>query len=149
MSTTPAAHADPPPPPGARVPAPEQVVAVLNQLTDPHIPGEVKSNLVEGGLSAEELGHLGATLNDLAFRADIPLNYTASDIVPAANDLAGVTVGATSILISVPVVVPMVLVYRDDAWRLTHDTYSPTFLDFLQTVKWRSKPNMYMPYIGA
>ncbi len=144
LAAAPEAHADPPP--AGPAPSSDQVLAVLRQLSDPHTPGEVKSTLVDGGLSPDELGELGGLLNDMAFRADLPLNLTVTDIVAAPNDLAGVTVGATNAIIAVPVVTPMVLVHDNGAWRLTHDTYNPTFLTFLRDVKRRSHTYVY-PYI--
>jgi hypothetical protein len=55
LALAPAAHADPEPPPNAPVPTPDQVAAILNQLTDPDVPDTDKAKLVDGGLSPVEM----------------------------------------------------------------------------------------------
>jgi len=141
LAAAPAAHAAPPP--AGPVPSGDQVVAVLQQLSDPNAPDEVQSGLVDGGLSPAELAELGGLLNEMAFRADLPLNLAVTDIVAAPGDMAGVTVSATTLLLTRAVVEPMVLVHDDGTWRLTHDSFTPTFLGLLRSVKWRIQVTHY------
>ncbi|ORX08458.1 hypothetical protein [Mycolicibacillus trivialis] len=141
LAAAPAVHADPPP--VGPVPSSDQVAAVMHQLSDPHAPDEVKSGLVDGGLSPAELGELGGLVNDLAFRAELPLNFAVTDIVAAPGDVAGMTVSATTWLMTRAVVEPMVLIHDDGTWRLTHDSFTPTFLGVLRSVIFRIQLTHY------
>ena len=127
---------DPTPPPDAPVPAPDQVAAVLSQLTNPDTPDPDKATLVEGGLSADELTLLDQTVNVLNTHGELPFAFDVTDIVPAINNLAGVTVSLTGPRAPNPVVKPMVLVKQGDTWLLTHDTYDPTFIHEIKWVAW-------------
>ena len=115
------------------VPTADEVVSVLSQLTDPNIPDPAKAALVQGGSSSDELGQLDQSVNGLNAAGSLPLAINVTDIQPAPNDLAGVTVSVTGHHIPIPVVRPMVLTRQGDSWLLTHDSFDPTLT---QELKW-------------
>lgn len=114
------------------------MAAILGQLTNPGTADPDKAKLVEGGLSPDELSQLDQDLNTLSTRGELPFAFNVTDIQPAPNDLAGVTVSLTGPRAPIPVIRPMVLVDHQGAWQLTHDTYDPTFTDMVQFVVQRS-----------
>lgn len=128
--------ADPGTPPDAPVPSPDQVATVLGKLTNPDTPDPDKARLVEGGLSPEELTLLNQKVNELAEHGELPFAFNVTNIQPAINDLAGVTVSLTGPHVPNPVVKPMVLVKQGDDWLLTHDTYDPTFVREVTWIAW-------------
>ena len=73
------------------VPTVEQVVGIMQRLTDPNIPAANKSDIVTPGLAPDEAG----TIDDHLRRTDaaglLPYNFVVTDIVPAPANFAGVT----------------------------------------------------------
>lgn len=126
-----AAHADPAP--AAVVPTADQVAGLLSRLTDPATPDPDKAALAQGGLSPNALAELDRDLTGLNQAGSLPFAINVSDIQPAPNEFAGVTVSITGHHIPIPVVRPMVLVKQGDTWLFTPDSVDPTLT---QELRW-------------
>ncbi|HEX7323116.1 MAG TPA: hypothetical protein VF299_09345 [Mycobacterium sp.] len=109
---------------------------MLSKLTDPATADPDKSALVDGGLSPEQLGLLDQKLNELNQHAELPFNYDVTDIVPAINNLSGVTMHLTGPHVPNPINKPLVLVKQGDSWKLTGDSYDPTFIHVVKWIAW-------------
>ena len=102
------------------VPTVDQVVGIMQELTDPNIPAANKGNIVTPGFSPDEAG----TIDDHLHRTDgrsLPLNFTVTNIQPAPDNLAGATVATSGWNIHMygpPG--PIVLVDDSGRWKLTH-----------------------------
>lgn len=117
------AHADPgdpPVPPGAPVPTVEQVVAVLNTMTDPNTTFEQKSAVLEPPLPPDRGEKVDVRMHDLGDHGYYPFNWVVTDIQPAPADYAGATVSIPHHPWTPPG--PVVLVLRDGQWKMTLDT---------------------------
>jgi hypothetical protein len=105
-------------------PAPtvDQVVAIMNELTDPNKLAVDKIDIVTPGFSPDEAG----TIDDHLHRMDgreLPLNFVVTNIQPAPANLAGATVQSTGGGLrqwSQPH--PIVLADQGGHWLITHDT---------------------------
>src|SRR5580698_8685385 len=73
------------------VPTVDQVVAIMQQLTDPNKPAADKGDIVSPGFSPDEAGTNADHLHRHDGRA-LPLNCIAANIQPAPYNLAGATV---------------------------------------------------------
>jgi len=102
------------------VPTVDEVVGIMQQLTDPNIPAMDKANIVTPGFTPDEAG----TIDDHLHRMDgrsLPLNFIVTDIQPAPDNLAGATVatnGWNFHMFGPPG--PVVLVDDRGRWKLTH-----------------------------
>jgi hypothetical protein len=114
------------------VPTVDQVTALLNELTDPNIPGEDKHDVVvTPDFAPNQIGWLDGTWNQL--RAIFPLDYAVTDIQPAPNNFAGATVGThANGHSSWASPFPIVLVNQDGHWLITHKTA----MDYVIHVYW-------------
>ena len=102
------------------VPSVDQVVAIMQQLTDPNIPAANKGNIVTPGFSPDEAG----TIDDHLHRMDghsLPLNFVVTDIQPAPNNLvsANVATNGSNLRMDGPPG-PIILVDDNGRWKLTH-----------------------------
>ena len=102
------------------VPTVDQVVALMQELTDPSIPAVNKADIVSPGFSPEEAG----TVDDHLHRMDghsLPLNFVVTDIQPAPDNLVGATVATNgwNLRMDGPPG-PIVLVDETGRWKLTH-----------------------------
>ena len=103
------------------LPTVDQVVGIMQQLTDPNIPAMSKGNIVTPGFSPDEAG----TIDDHLHRMDgreLPLNFTVTDIEPAPANLAGATVQTWGKLRQWSRPGPIVLADQGGHWLITHDT---------------------------
>jgi hypothetical protein len=123
------------------VPTVDQVVGIMQQLTDPNIPAANKGNIVTPGFSPDEAG----TIDDHLHRMDahgriLPLGFVVTDIQPAPNNLAGATVATQG---DSPRQNssgrPIVLVDQGGHWLITHDS-AATELDVFWRVANRYEP---------
>jgi hypothetical protein len=105
------------------VPAVEQVVAIMAELTDSNIPAANKSNIVTPGFTPEEAGMVDDHLNQMAAHY-LPLNFVVTDIEPAPNNLAGAMLAATGPIpfYMHPYPRPIVLAEQGGHWLLTHES---------------------------
>jgi hypothetical protein len=110
------AHADEP------VPTVDQVVGIMQQLTDPNIPAANKGNIVTPGFSPEEAGTTDDHLNRMNAIRLLPLNFVVTDIQPAPGNLAGATVSTTGSFWQVAYPKPIVLDDQAGHWQITHDS---------------------------
>lgn len=115
--------------PACTGPAPtvEQVVAVLDAMTDPNIPAATKTDVVTPGFTAEEAQKIDERLSWFNAHGYAPFAFVVTDIQPAPNNLAGAT-------LSIPrpwtPAGPIVLADQGGHWLITHDT-AMTALDAL------------------
>jgi hypothetical protein len=81
------------PPCTGPVPTPDQVAAIMNELTDPDIPAVNKTDIVTPAFTDRQAWGFDLMMNDLrSWGGVIPRDFTVSDIQPAPNNLAGATV---------------------------------------------------------
>jgi hypothetical protein len=109
------------PPCTGPVPAVDEVVAVLAELTDPDIPAANKTNIVTPGFSPDEAGTIDDHLNRMNGK-QVPLNFVVTDIEPAPNNFAGATVATIGTPRQHSAARPIVLVDQGGHWLITHDT---------------------------
>lgn len=102
------------------VPTVDQVVAILNELTDPDIPAANKSNIVTPGFTPEEAGMIDDHLN--RSRRQLPLNFVVTDIQPAPNNFAGATLATVGNPRQSTYARPIVLVNQGGRWLIIHDS---------------------------
>jgi hypothetical protein len=113
------AHADDP------APTVDQVVTVLQQLTDPDIPAANKTNIVSPGFSPDEAATIDDHLNRMrafALGSLLPLPFVVRDVEPAPNNFAGATVNVLGGRRQNTGSRPIVLVDQGGNWLLTHDS---------------------------
>jgi hypothetical protein len=109
------AYADP-------VPTPDQVVAIMAELTDPGRPAASKTDIVTPGFAPEDAGTIDNHLNSLNGRGYIPFNFVVTDIQPAPGNFAGATVAAPRDYPYYSIrPVPIVLVSQSRHWLVTTD----------------------------
>jgi hypothetical protein len=121
------------PPCTGPVPSVDEVVGIMQQLTDPNIPAGNKSDIVAPGFSSDEAGMIDDHLNRM--RRRLPIDFFVTNIQPAPNNLAGATVETASTNPR-----PIVLVDQGGHWLITHDS-AMTELDLF----WRAA-NRYRFY---
>jgi hypothetical protein len=102
------------------VPTVDEVVGLLQQLTDPNIPAVDKGNIVIPGFSPEEAATIDDHLNRQ--REHLPLNFVVTDIQPAPNNSAGATLSTDGVPRRHTHGHPIVLVNQDGLWLINHDS---------------------------
>jgi hypothetical protein len=100
------------------VPTVDQIVGLMQQLTDPNIPAANKGNIVSPGFSPDEAGTADNHLNRM--RDLLPLNFVITDIQPAPNNFAGATISTTGDFHQWSPPGPLVLVEQGGHWLITH-----------------------------
>jgi hypothetical protein len=109
------------PPCTGPVPTVDQVVGIMQQLTDPNVPAVDKGNIVAPGFSPDEAG----TIDDHLHRMDghtLPTNFVVTNIHPAPNNFAGATLETVGIPRQHSSPHPIVLVDQGGPWLVTHDS---------------------------
>jgi hypothetical protein len=101
------------------VPSPDEVVAILAELTDPNIPAANKTNIVTPGFSPDEAGTIDDHLNRMR---TLPLTFVVTDIQPAPDNSAGASLATTGTPRQSTFARPIVLVDQVGHWLITHDT---------------------------
>jgi hypothetical protein len=102
------------------VPTVDQVVGIMQQLTDPDIPAANKTDIVTPGFSLDEAGTIDDHLRRMNAGGMLPLPFDVTDIQPAPNKFAGATVAVPIGYHSTPPG-PIVLVKQGGHWLITHD----------------------------
>ncbi len=108
------------------VPTPDQVAAIMNELTNPDIPAVNKGDIVTPTFD-DDLGQkFDGMLHFVQFWGGvIPRDFTVTDIQPAPNNLAGATVSHGPTWGEHGGSTPVVLEYQDGHWMITrHTAYS-------------------------
>jgi hypothetical protein len=121
------------------VPTVDEVVGILQQLTDPDIPAASKGNIVTPGFSPDEAGTTDDHLNRMRAKGLVPLNFVVTNIQPAPNNFAGATVATVGSPRQHDPDRPIVLVDQGGHWMITHDT-AVHELDVIWTVAHRYIP---------
>jgi hypothetical protein len=85
-----------------RVPTPDEVVAVMAELTDPGSPAANKGNIVTPGFSPDEAGTIDDHLNRSNAFGYLPYDFVVTDIEPAPANQAGATVVTTGGIATAP-----------------------------------------------
>jgi hypothetical protein len=105
------------------VPTVDEVVGILQQLTDPDIPAASKGNIVTPGFSPDEAGTIDNHLTRMkVFGGILPLPFHVTDIQPAPNNFAGATVEVNGWYRQSTNPHPIVLASQGGRWLITHDT---------------------------
>jgi len=103
------------------VPSADQVVGIMQELTDPNKPAATKTDIVTPGFSPDEAG----TIDDHLHRTDedglLPYNFVVTDIVSAPANFAGVTVTVTGNFNQRSAPQHIVLANQRGHWLITHD----------------------------
>jgi hypothetical protein len=108
------------------VPTVDEVVGIMQQLTDPDIPAANKSNIVSPAFSPDEAGMIDDHLTRMkVFGGILPLPFVVTDIQPAPNNFAGATVEVIGWYRQHTDLHPIVLVNQGGHWLITHDTAMP------------------------
>jgi hypothetical protein len=103
------------------VPTVDQVLADMAELTDPNVPAINKGNVVTPGFSPEEAATVDDHLNRTNAAGDLPYNFVITDIVPAPDNFAGVTVTAIGTFNQQSAPQHIVLTDQNGHWLLTND----------------------------
>jgi hypothetical protein len=111
------------------VPTPDQVAAIMNELTDPDIPAANKTDIITPAFTDGQAQGFDGMLNSLRFWGGvIPRDFTVTDIQPAPNNLAGATVSHGQTWGVHGGSAPVVLQYEDGHWMITrHTAYSSVY----------------------
>ena len=116
-----AACGDPDQPPcTGPVPTVDQVIALFAELTDPDRSAASKTDAVTPPFSPDEAGTIDDHLNRMS--RWLPLNFVVTNIQPAPNNLAGVTLATTGWPRQNSYGRPIVLVDQGGRWLVTHDS---------------------------
>jgi hypothetical protein len=103
------------------VPTVDQVVAILDKLTDPDIPALNKTDVVTPGFSPEEAPKIDDRLNR-SRGPQLPLHFFVTNIQPAPNNFAGATLATVGNPRQSTYARPIVLVDQGGHWLITHDS---------------------------
>ena len=106
------------------VPTVDEVVGIMQQLTDPNIPAVNKGNVITPPFTAEEAATLDHPLQVIDGPA-LPLPFIVTNIQPAPNHYAGATVETGGNRYQHTWPRSIVLVEQDGHWKITHDTAMP------------------------
>jgi hypothetical protein len=104
------------------VPTVDQVVGIMQQLTDPDIPAASKGNIVSPGFSPEEAGTIDNHLNRMNAFGVLPFPFVVTDIQSAPNNLAGATLETNGGFHQGTHARPIVLMDQGGRWLITHDS---------------------------
>lgn len=116
------------------VPTADEVVGILQQLTDPNIPAANKGDIVTPGFSPDEAGTIDNHLTRMeAFGGLLPPDFVLTDIESAPAKFAGATVATNGGYKHAIHPRPLVLVDQGGHWLITHDTA----MDVLDAI-WRA-----------
>jgi hypothetical protein len=113
------------PPCTGPVPSVDQVMALMNELTDPNRPFADKNDAVTPAFNDDETTKLDKELNFIRSQGVLPINFTVTDIQPAPNNFAGATVanGFQGYILNIKAdSAPIVLVEQGGHWVVTRDT---------------------------
>jgi len=103
------------------IPSVDEVVAIMDKLTDADIPAVSKTDIVTPGFSPDEAQKLDDRLNRMRGPA-LPEHFVVTDIQPAPNNFAGATVASVGNPRQSTYPRPIVLVEQGGHWLITHDT---------------------------
>jgi hypothetical protein len=102
------------------VPTVDQVMDIMNRLTDPNVPAIEKGDIVTPPFDEHQAQRFDVVLHYLGHI--LPINFTVTDIQPAPNNFAGATVSNPPSWSEHSGTGPIVLVLQDKHWMITHDS---------------------------
>jgi hypothetical protein len=123
------------------VPTADQVVAVMAELTDPGKPAASKTDIVTPGFSPEEADAINDHLNQTNADGLLPYTFVVTDIQPAANNFAGVTVTVTGSFNQHSAPQPIVLADQGGHWLITHDSATTMLNNFWKNANRHPAPH--------
>jgi hypothetical protein len=106
------------------VPTVDQVMDIMNRLTDPNVPSIEKGDIVTPGYDEHQAHVLDVFLDYFRTRRILPINFTVTDIEPAPNNFAGATVSNPPSWSEHSGTGPVVLVLQNGHWFITHESAS-------------------------
>jgi len=104
------------------VPSADQVVGIMQELTDPNRPAASKTDIVTPGFSPDEAGSIDDHLHRTDEDGLLPYNFVVTDIVSAPANFAGATVTVTGNFNQRSAPQHIVLADQRGHWLITHDT---------------------------
>jgi hypothetical protein len=104
------------------VPTPDQVMALLGELTDPNIPAANKNDIVNPAFTDKQARGIDAILNYCRTWGMLPVPFIVTDIQPAPNNMAGATVSNPRTWHLRAGGGPVVLVNQGGRWLMTPET---------------------------
>jgi hypothetical protein len=104
------------------VPTPDQVMALLGELTDPNIPAANKCDIVTPAFTDRQARGIDAMLNYCRTWGLLPVPFNVTDIQPAPNNMAGATVSNPRTWHLRAGTGPVVLVNQAGRWLMTPET---------------------------
>ncbi|MEZ0363263.1 hypothetical protein ACAG26_06105 [Mycobacterium sp. pUA109] len=106
--------------PAPDVPAPDELIGLLNNLADPGVPFASKSGLVEGGIGPIEAHAADKRLQKAAQKGQLPLQFSVANIAPSGPGTATANVTASG-----PQMAPRTLAVsfvNQDGWKLSRSS---------------------------
>lgn len=107
------------------VPTVDQVMGLMQELTDPDRPFADKNDAVTPAFTEDQATKLDGELRGIRSQGALPINFTVTDIQPAPNNFAGATVAnaAAGWILGIRAdSAPIVLVQQGGRWVVTRDT---------------------------
>ncbi len=117
---------DPPPSPepapadpaAAALPTAEDLTGILNNLVDPDVSDEVKSDLVAGGLDHHRANVFNHKLREAGHHGALPLTFTVANIEPTGADTVSADVTVTGPKMASPIEKNVTFV-NENGWLLS------------------------------
>lgn len=106
--------------PAPEVPAPDELIGVLNGLADPGVPFAGKAGLVEGGIGPVESHVADKRLRKAAQAGQLPLAFNVANIAPAGPGTA-----SADVTVSGPQLAPQtmnVTFVNQGGWKVSRDS---------------------------
>ena len=105
------------------VPTPDQVAAIMNELTDPNIPAANKGDIVTPPFDDDQAQRVDKMFGYVQFWGGVvPRDYNVTDIQPAPNNMAGATVSHGPTWGERGGGEAVVLQLQDGRWMITRET---------------------------
>jgi hypothetical protein len=104
------------------VPSVDEVMAIMNELTDPNIPAANKGDIVTPPFDDKHARGVDSILNYCRTWGMLPVPFIVTDIQPAPNNMAGATVSNSRTWHLRAGGGPVVLVNQGGRWMMTSET---------------------------
>ncbi len=109
------------PAPAPALPTAQQLGGILTDLTDPAVPEQVKSGLVQGGLDHAEDHRLRHALDVAEHRGELPLTFQVAGIASPAPGTATADVTVTGPRLGAPITKTVSFVDQN-GWIVSYDS---------------------------
>jgi hypothetical protein len=125
------------------VPTPDQVAAIMNELTDPNIPPANKGDIVTPPFDDDQARKVDVIFSHVqSWGGVIPRDYTVTDIQPAPNNMAGATVSHGATWGVHPGGLPVVLQLQNGRWMLTEKSAYNSLVELFNDKKRGGSPGL-------